>query len=171
MQRATTNDFEPHSVPYVVYGTIILWVSWLFFNGGSSFSMFGDRETGIAKIVMNTIISGTAGGLSAAIIKPLITGSFKKSFFDVSGLANGLLAGLVSITGACDGVEPWMALIIGVIGGAIYALACKLSSVLNVDDPIEASAVHGFGGIWGLIAVGIFHAPTDDHNRWSFLGV
>lgn len=74
----------------------------------------------------------------------------------MSALCNGLLAGLVAITGACDRVDPWAAIVIGVIGGVVYSGACKLCDVMTVDDPIEASSVHGFAGMWGLIAVGIF---------------
>ena len=45
---------------------------------------------------------------------------------------------------------------IGAIGSIAYIFACKLMRRLGVDDPVEASMVHGACGIWGLIAVGIF---------------
>lgn len=148
-------------MPFVVVGTVILWVSWLFFNGGSTANMFAPREAGISKIMMNTIISGAAAGLVATFLKPWLMGykneMNKKGAYDVGSLANGLLAGLVAITGVCDAVEPWGALIIGFIGGIVYSFATKLCDIMSVDDPIEASSVHGFTGMWGLIAVGIFH--------------
>ena len=150
-------DFEPHSIPFVVVGTVLLWVSWLFFNGGSTADMFQPRENGISKIILNTILSGTCGGLTASVAKPLIMGTYSQSRrYDVSALCNGLLAGLVAITGACDRVDPWAAIVIGIIGGIVYSAACKLCDVITADDPIEASSVHGFAGMWGLIAVGIF---------------
>ncbi len=63
----------------------------------------------------------------------------KKSRYDVGALSNGILAGLVAITGVCDRCEPWSAFVIGLIGGIIYTLACLIEKVLGVDDPIEAS--------------------------------
>ena len=49
-----------------------------------------------------------------------------------------------------------MAFFIGLIGGLVYAAACKLMDKLGIDDPLEASQVHGFTGIWGTFAVGFF---------------
>jgi len=62
----------------------------------------------------------------------------------------------VSITGCCNNVKPWASLIIGLIGTVIYLLACKLFEKLKIDDPMESSQIHAFGGLWGLLAVSIF---------------
>merc|ERR1712061_700320 len=129
---------------------------------------------------MNTIISAATGGLVAAFVKPWFMGLYSsRNRYDVAALSNGILAGLVAITGICDRVDPWAALIIGLIGGLVYAGACKLCDWLNVDDPIEASSVHGFTGMWGLIACGIFDNEeglfAKDDNvaasaRWKYFG-
>jgi len=149
--------FVAYSFPFVAMGTIILWVSWLFFNGGSAFSMESPRKQGVPKIIMNTIIAAAAGGAIATTIKPHIMGTYGKySRYDVSALCNGILGGLVSITAPCYNVQPWGAFLIGLIGGVIYAVSCKLLKLWNIDDPVEAAAVHGFCGAWGLIAVGLF---------------
>lgn len=151
------DNFEINSFPFVVFGTILLLVSSLFFNGGSTMDMFLPRQNNAPKIMMCTIISGATGGLSSAFLKPLIAGTYSRTRrYDVGALTNGVLAGLVSITGVCDHCEPWSAFFIGLIGSLQYSLACKLWKKLGVDDPIEASQVHGACGIWGLIAVGIF---------------
>lgn len=158
--------YRPNSVPFVVVGTIILWVSWLFFNGGSTIDMYTARNVGAPKIMMNTIIAAATGGIVAAVAKPLVYIDQMKTFsYDVGALCNGALAGLVSITGACNNVQPWAAFIIGAIGGLVYALGTRLAIVCTVDDPIEASAVHGFCGMWGLIAVGFF-----DNTNGIFYG-
>lgn len=152
--NAEDQDFEEHSVPFVVIGTIMLWVSWLFFNGGSTTTMFEVRTNGSPKIMMNTIIAGTTSGLTAALFKPLFLKHKHK--YDVQSLCNGLLGGLVSITGVCNDCDPWASFVIGLIGGLVYSGSCKLFKKLYVDDPIDASSVHGFCGIWGVLAVGIF---------------
>ena len=169
-------SFEQNSYPFVVYGTILLWVSWLFFNGGSTLDMFVARENNTPKIMMVTIISAVTAGLTAAFLKPLIMCTYsKRNRYDVGAMCNGLLAGLVAITGICDRCEPWSAFIIGLIGGIVYILACKLMHCLNIDDPIEASQVHGFTGIWGCIAVGIFDnekglVASDAEDKGGYLG-
>jgi Amt family ammonium transporter len=71
-------------------------------------------------------------------------------------MLNGILAGLVSIAGPCAVVEPYAAVIIGILGGLVYYGAHHLLLKLKIDDPLDASAVHFFCGAWGLIAAGLF---------------
>ena len=139
-------------------------------------NMFAPRTSGAAKIMMNTLISGSVGGLISSFLKPLIMGTYSPAKrYDVGALTNGILAGLVSITGACDRTHPWSACLIGVIGAVFYSLACKLTNKLGVDDPIEATQVHAACGIWGIIAVGVFDNEygliSDSGDSFKFLGV
>lgn len=140
----------------MVIGTLLLWISWLFFNGGSAKTMFNPRKKSVAKIIMNTMISAGISGLISTFFKPYIMNTYKKSWYDVTGLCNGILGGLVSITGSCIDVLPWEAFIIGMCSAFVYTIGCRVLLRLNIDDPLEASAVHCFCGMWGLIAVGIF---------------
>ena len=139
--------------------------------------MYITEKNGPAKIIMNTILAGTAGGISGGILRPILMRTYSKmSRYDISAICNGLLSGLVAITGSVDNVQPWQAVIIGLFGGIVYSLACKLSDYLSVDDPLEASAVHGFAGIWGVIAVGIFDNSKGlisgaDDGKLGFFGV
>jgi ammonium transporter, Amt family len=59
-------------------------------------------------------------------------------------------------------VQPWAAIIIGASSGVLYVFASKLmSNVLKIDDPLDAVAVHGFCGVWGVLVCGIFsHTPN-----------
>jgi len=125
--------------------------------------------------MMCTILSGATGGIISAFLKPLIMGTFSQYHrYDVGALTNGMIAGLVSITGVCDRCEPWSAFFIGLIGSVVYTLACKIMRRLGVDDPIEASMVHGACGMWGLIAVGIFDNKfgliSDSNDSVSYFG-
>lgn len=69
---------------------------------------------------------------------------------------SGILAGLVSITAGCAVVEPHGACFIGAVGGLIYYASAQLLLKLRIDDPLEASSVHFFSGMWGVVSVGMF---------------
>lgn len=71
-------------------------------------------------------------------------------------MTNGILAGLVSITASCNVVEPWAAILIGIIGSCFYSLACRVTESCQIDDPLEAFQVHGCCGVWGVLACAFF---------------
>jgi len=94
--------------------------------------------------------------------------------YDVGALTNGMLSGAVAITAVCDRCEPWSAFLIGLISSLIYSLACKMWRKMDIDDPVEASQVHGACGLWGLIATGIFDKEkgliSDSDESGSYMG-
>jgi Amt family ammonium transporter len=71
-------------------------------------------------------------------------------------MLNGALAGLVAITASCAFVEPWAAVVIGLIAGIMVFFSMKMFEKLGIDDPIYALSVHGIAGIWGTISTGFF---------------
>lgn len=131
--------------------------------------------------MMCTILSASVGGLASAFLKPIVMGTFRATKrYDIGALTNGVIAGLVSITGVCDRCDIWSAAIIGLIGSVAYTTSCKLWMKMGIDDPIEASQVHGVCGIWGVVAVGIFDnqkgliSSSKDSLRylgWQMLGL
>ena len=125
-------------------------------------------------VMMNTILGAGSGGFFAFFLKHRIAGSFNdKNKYDVGALCNGTLIGLVSITAGCNNIDPWAAILIGASGAVIYGLASRLLIKLKVDDPLEATHVHGFGGLWGVFVVGLFDKDNGifyGHN-WDQLGV
>jgi Amt family ammonium transporter len=119
--------------------------------------MFTMRANGSPKIFINTLLSSASAGIISFIIKPHIMGTYSRtSKYDVCAICNGIMAGLLAITGACDCVDNWAAFVIGIIGALFYIMICKLEYKFNIDDPVEASCVN-LTGIWGILAVGIFH--------------
>ncbi|KAL1524871.1 hypothetical protein AB1Y20_019751 [Prymnesium parvum] len=144
----------PHNSTYCVLGTFILWVGWYGFNPGSTLRLSGKGDPMGLSIITSTL-SASAGALTVLVVKKLTT-----HVWDVGMLCNGILAGLVSTTAGCANVHPWAALIIGFIGAFIYMGASNL--VVNrckVDDPLDAFAVHGCCGCWGIHAAALFAAP------------
>src|SRR6185503_20942674 len=75
---------------------------------------------------------------------------------DPGMMMNGMLAGLVAITAPCAFVAPWAAAVIGSVAAVIIVEAVLLIERRGIDDPVGAIAVHGFGGIFGVLCVGIF---------------
>ena len=133
-------------------GTFILWMGWFGFNGGSQLSL-GSKEDidGIASVIASTNMAACAGGLMAACLTQLI---YKK--VDLTMVLNGTLAGLVSCTAGPDlGIN--VALVEGLIGGALVVFAVPFFDKLRIDDPVGALSVHLVAGIWGTLAVGIFN--------------
>lgn len=104
---------------------------------------------------MNTFISGATGGLTVFFIHYFLN-SKNSNRYSLVMLCNGNLAGLVSITGSCDNVEPWAAFIIGTIGGCVYILINKLLLKLEIDDPVDAVPIHLGCGLFGANTVSWF---------------
>ena len=107
--------------------------------------------------MINTALAPSSAGLFTFFTRKYITGQTRDIRLDFKGITNGILAGCVSITGCSGYVESWAAIVIGIIGSIVYSLGCLLLEKLNIDDPIEAFQVHGLCGLWGTLAVAIFH--------------
>lgn len=149
-----------HNMGYVVIGTMILFFGWFGFNPGSTLAATDLRITVIAT---NTFLAGIAGAVLAYYIQFVRTGRA-----DVGVTCSGAIAGLVAITAPCAYVDTWAAVVIGGVAGVLVILvAVALESWLKVDDPVWAVACHAGGGIWGLLAVGIF--ATGDYGGVSGL--
>jgi ammonia channel protein AmtB len=79
-------------------------------------------------------------------------------YYSVQELTGGVLAGLVSISGASANVELWAAALIGLLGSSIYKGLRKVFERMEIDDPLENSLIHGICGMWSIFAVGLFDA-------------
>jgi Amt family ammonium transporter len=159
------DDFAAHNLPLIVLGTFILWFGWYGFNCGSTLGLGSAGAGRLAAVVaMNTTIAAAMGGLVVLILRTLIYGKY-----DVGGMCNGILGGLVSITAGCGNVESGSALVIGIIGGLVFQGASMAVKAAKVDDPIDAFAVHGACGIWGVLAACIFDwgKGFDKYNGFS----
>jgi len=144
------NVLAGHNIPIASLGVFILWFGWFGFNAGSTLGI-SNNGFDIARVAINTNLAAAMGGIVAMAV---VWKRFGKP--DLSMAMNGALAGLVAITAPCAYVAPWAALVIGGIGGFIVVRGVELLDKLKIDDPVGAVPVHGFCGIWGTIAVGIF---------------
>ena len=142
-----------HDIPIALLGTVILVFGWIGFNGMSTLAATDFRFT---IIIANTILAAVAGSFSAWMVVWRLWGNP-----DPSMIANGMLAGLVAVTAGCAFVSPLGAVMIGLVAGlVVVGGVVLLERVLKVDDPVGAVAVHGFNGLWGLVALGLFADGT-----------
>jgi Amt family ammonium transporter len=148
-----------HNLPMAVVGSLILAFGWFGFNAGSTLQATSPR---IALIAVNTMLSSSAGALSA-----LLYIRFTMSRPDVGMACNGLLGGLVAITAGCAFVTPAAAVLIGAAAGVLVVWSVGLlERRLRIDDPVGAFSVHGVCGAWGAIAVGLFADGSWGHG-WN----
>ncbi len=104
----------------------------------------------IGKVLVTTSLAGAAGGVASALFTRVSNGKW-----DVAMMANGILAGLVGITAGADVVGNAMAVLVGLIAGALVVLAVGFFDRIKIDDPVGAISVHGVCGILGTLWVGL----------------
>ena len=144
-------SYRPHNVPFVALGAALLWFGWFGFNAGSQFA--ADGVAGLALI--NTVVAS-----GAALVSWMIVERVKVGKPTLVGAATGLVAGLVVITPAAGFVEPWAALVMGLVVSPICYFAisfCKAK--IGYDDALDAFGCHAVGGVVGGICTGIFCVP------------
>jgi Amt family ammonium transporter len=137
----------PHSLPWTLIGTGILWFGWFGFNAGSALAADGIA----AQAAMNTFVAA-----SAAMLGWLLVERIKDGKATTLGAASGAVAGLVAITPCAGFVGGLAPLAIGGIAGALCFLAIQLKYRFGYDDSLDVVGVHLVGGLVGSILLGVF---------------
>jgi len=137
-----------HNMGMATLGCLILWLGWYGFNPGSMLAL----NEHVPYIAVTTTLGGAGGGISATLFS-----QFSGGKPDLSMTINGILAGLVAVTAGCDAYSMPAAWVIGFIAGILVVYSVSLLDKLKIDDPVGAWSVHGTCGIWGALAVGLFH--------------
>ena len=149
----TPKPIPGHNLNLAILGVFILWFGWFGFNPGSTLAA---TELRISIVAVNTVLSGASGAFAMMCLT-----WWRYGKPDVSMTGNGVLAGLVAITASCAWVNTKSAVLIGIIAAIItYLGVWFLEWKLKVDDPVGAVSVHGFNGLWGLLALGLFADGT-----------
>ena len=147
-----TKGFSPQSSALQALGTFLLWFGWYAFNAGSTLGMWSGAPVVAARCCVTTTLCAASCAITNVIINYFLTGGE----YSLGATLNGVLAGLVSITAGCPVVTPGMSVIIGMIGALVYTGWSKLMLLLKIDDVVDAVAVHGACGMWGVIAASLF---------------
>ncbi|WP_151805542.1 ammonium transporter [Acinetobacter junii] len=136
-----------HNLPLVALGGFILWFAWFGFNAASTVS----ANVSIGRIALNTHLAACAAA-STYMILALI----RSKAVLIRNTINASLAGLVAITAGCATMSPIFAVMTGVGAGILISFVPQLLVKMQLDDVVDAVAVHGVCGAWGTLAAGAF---------------
>jgi Amt family ammonium transporter len=149
-----------HNLGLVALGGFILWVGWFGFNAGSNLEV----SSSLGLIALNTHLAAVAGALGA-----LLAQRSTASPVLLTTTVNGSIGGLVGITAGCASMAPGFALLSGLVAGFVVVYGMRLLDRLQLDDVVGAIPVHGFAGIWGTLAAGLFY--QGDLFNWERVAV
>ena len=155
------------NLPLATLGTLILWLGWFGFNGGSELKVSDVGEANAVALVFVNTNMAAAGGLVFALLLSRLW--FGKA--DLTMALNGALAGLVAITADPLSPAPVVATMIGAVGGLLVVASIVFLDKLKIDDPVGAISVHGVVGIWGVLAVVFTNEGEDTMLLWQLIGV
>ncbi len=163
---------RPNNLVITMLGAGLLWVGWFGFNAGSSIS----SGLSTAQALTATQVAAATGALAWIIIE-----SFHQGKSTALGFASGILAGLVAVTPAAGVVQPYGAMIIGILASIFCYMAIQAKNRLGYDDSLDAFGIHGVGGIVGALFLTFFirkswmteaaAASDGSWTIWNQLGV
>ena len=140
------DPMAPHSVPLSLLGVGILWFGWFGFNAGSSL--------GMNSIAVHAFVN-TQCAAAAGLLGWLIFEKSREPHPTTLGAASGAVAGMVAITPAAGFVTTMASLLIGVCAGLLCAVAVRAKFKFGFDDSLDVLGVHGVGGLFGMLCVGL----------------
>jgi Amt family ammonium transporter len=141
-----------HNAVYMMFGCMLALAGWVGLNGAGAILFTGTDPGNVVLVAVNTLLGAASAGVTAAIVTKI---RFGKP--DASLSVNGWVGGLVATSASCASVKPPEAVVIGAIAGGLVTLSIEWFELrLGVDDPGGAISAHGLGGLWGVLAAGIF---------------
>lgn len=144
------------NLPLAALGTMILWLGWFGFNGGSVLKLSNiNAANSVALVFVNTNAAAAAGAIGALLLGHILFGKA-----DLTMLLNGALAGLVAITAEPSTPTPLLAAGIGLVAGLLVVASILFLDRLKIDDPVGAISVHGVCGLFGLLVVPLSNSDT-----------
>jgi ammonium transporter, Amt family len=162
---------RPNNLVITMLGAGLLWVGWFGFNAGSSVS----SGLSTAQALTATQVAAASGALTWIIIE-----GFQQGKATALGFASGILAGLVAVTPAAGVVQPYGAMMLGIVASLICYFTIQLKNKLGYDDSLDAFGIHGIGGITGAILLSFFirqswmkdaASVSNGWSVWNQLGI
>ncbi len=141
-----------HNAVIVLFGCMLALIGFLGLNSAGSILFAGLTPAQSVLVDVNTTLCSAAAGLAA-----LITTRLRFGRPDASLTANGWISGLVASSAVCAFVKPAEAVAVGFVAGVLVIFAVEIIELrMKVDDPAGAISVHAVGGMWGVLALGMF---------------
>ncbi|MDF1812469.1 MAG: hypothetical protein P1V20_09645, partial [Verrucomicrobiales bacterium] len=137
-----------HNIPLAIIGVVILSVGWFGIIGGAHVN----TNAAPGRLFVNTAMAGAGGCISGLLLFGIIRGAP-----GVFVVVNGLIGGLVAVSAGCDVINPLSATVIGAVAGIFASSGAVLIEKLKLDDATGAIPVYLCNGVWGTIAVALFH--------------
>lgn len=152
-----------HNAVVVLFGSLLAFAGWLGLNCSGALLLAGATPGQCILIVVNTSLCAAAGSLAGLTITRIRFGRP-----DASLCANSWMSALIASSATAPFTKPAEAVLIGLIAGTIAIFAVEIIELrMKVDDPAGAIAVHLGGGVWGILAIGIFgHLPTNNDGQF-----
>ncbi|XP_072034499.1 putative ammonium transporter 1 [Amphiura filiformis] len=161
-EKGRSHPIEGHTLPQIALGGFILFFGFFGFNGGAHMKISDPGDGAyVAHSVINTILSGSTGAITSMAVRRLF---YRKKHWSLVVAINGGLTGMVSNGAGSNVVAPWGGALTGVVAGLLYIFCSSCLVKFKIDDPLNATAVHLGGGIWGLLSV-----PLLDYNTGILL--
>ncbi|QHC23821.1 ammonium transporter [Streptomyces sp. GS7] len=159
-------DFErqpirPHNLPLVVIGLSLLWFGWFGFNTGSSLGVPGAAAMGFVN---------TQFAAGAAMAGWAVTSYWRTRQVGLLDISMGAVTGMVAMTPAAGDVTPFWAVAIGFLAGLTCAFAISWKYRFGVDDTLDVVGIHGWGGLFGMVMVGLAATGTMTGKKGLFYG-
>lgn len=167
-EDGSVNEINGHNMPMSLIGLMLIVMGFFGFLGGCIIYTGGTWETIYATpatfsaFAFNTLM-GVAGGMLGCY---LVTR-------DPFWMMSGALVGVISSAPGLDVYYPPLAFLISFVGGCVIPKVHEiLLTRFKIDDAVGAVSVHGFGGVWGLVACGLFASgyPNAEGPAISFMG-
>ncbi len=159
---------EPHNILLVVLGVGLLWFGWFGFNAGSALTSGG--------LAASAFVATNTSAATGAVTWMLLSWWHRKP--SALGTATGAVAGLGAITPAAGFISPIMGIPVGLVAACLCYYCIRLRVRRGVDESLDVWAVHGMGGMWGVLATGLFADPAVSggvagliHGNASQLGI
>ncbi len=155
-----------HNAVLVLFGCLLALIGWLGLNSAGAILMASEPLARTVLIAVNTTLSAASAAVTALLITRVRFGRP-----DASLSANGWITGLVASSAVGPFVKPAEAVLIGLVSGALVIFAIEVVELrMRVDDPAGAISVHAMGGLWGVLALGIFgRIPDANTGSGQFL--
>jgi Amt family ammonium transporter len=141
-------SMKPHSLVLSFIGACLLWVGWFGFNAGSALA----ASSLATSAFVATHFASAAGAVSWMAAERIRSGKAS-----TLGGISGAVAGLATVTQGSGFVQPFAAVLIGLVAGALcYYMVAAVKARLGYDDSLDAFGVHGVGGLTGCLLTGVF---------------